>query len=105
MIACYYSQGKQLASGVIGLFTCQSHYNDSVINTTPCARLLLRHSLDQRIPTRTCEWQVIFTLPAALHLHSQSPDRVQLHFLHSPDPTPDTHPITQSNAPVSHTIH
>src|SRR4029434_2698511 len=51
MLACYYSQGKQLASGVIGLLNCQSHYNVSVINTTPCARLLLRHPLDQRIPT------------------------------------------------------
>ena len=55
MLACYYSQGKQLASGVIGLLNCQSHYNVSGINTTPCARLLLRHPLDQRIPTRTCE--------------------------------------------------
>src|SRR4029434_6247949 len=51
MLACYYSQGKQLASGVIGLLTCQSHYNVSVINTTPCARLLLPQLLDQRIAT------------------------------------------------------
>src|SRR4029434_2831795 len=55
MLACYYPQGKQLASGVIGLLTCQSHYNVSVINTTPCARLFLRHLLDQRILTCTCE--------------------------------------------------
>src|SRR4029434_10565389 len=55
MLACYYSQGKQLASGVIGLLTCPSHYNVSGINTNPRARLLLRHSLTQRIPTRTCE--------------------------------------------------
>ena len=58
MLACYCLQGKQLASGVIGLLTCQSHYNVSGINTTPCARLLFRHPLDQRIPTHTCEWQV-----------------------------------------------
>ena len=44
------------ASGVIGLLTCQSHCNVSVINTTPCARLLLRHPLDQRIATLTSEW-------------------------------------------------
>src|SRR4029434_3891163 len=55
MLACYYSQGKQLASGVIGSLTCESHYNVSVINTTPCARLLLCHPLDQRIPTQTCD--------------------------------------------------
>src|SRR4029434_4831730 len=55
MLACYYSQGKQLASGVIGLLTCQSHHNVSVINTTPCARLLLCHPLDQRIPTQRCK--------------------------------------------------
>src|SRR4029434_6265242 len=56
MLACYYSQGKQLASGVIGLLTRQSNYNVSVINTTPCARLLLPHPLDQRIATLTSEW-------------------------------------------------
>ena len=55
MLACYYPQGKQLASGVIGLLTCQSHYNVCIINTTPCARLLLRHPLDQRIATLTSE--------------------------------------------------
>ena len=55
MLACYCLQGKQLASGVIGLLTCQSHYNVSVINTTPCARLLLHHLLDQRIVTDTSE--------------------------------------------------
>src|SRR4029434_9140527 len=55
MLACYYPQGKQLASGVIALLTCQSHYNVSVINTTPCARLLLCHPLDQRIATVTSE--------------------------------------------------
>src|SRR4029434_10648639 len=58
MLACYYLQGKQLASGVIGLLTCQSHYNVSGINTTPCARLLLRHPLAQRIPTEPCERSV-----------------------------------------------
>src|SRR4029434_6856046 len=52
MLACYYLQGKQLASGVIGLLTCQSHYNVSGINRTPPARLLLRHPLDQRILKR-----------------------------------------------------
>src|SRR4029434_2688525 len=26
MFACYYPQGKQLASSAIGLLTCQSHY-------------------------------------------------------------------------------
>src|SRR4029434_1942888 len=58
MLTCYYSQGKQLASGVIGLLTCQSHYNVSGINTTPCARLLLRHPLDQHMLTRTCAWSL-----------------------------------------------
>src|SRR4029434_8259289 len=58
MLACYYLQGKQLASGVIGLLTCQSHYNVSGINRTPRARLLLRHPLDQRILTRRCERSV-----------------------------------------------
>src|SRR4029434_4684265 len=62
MLACYCLQGKHLASGVIGLLTCQSHYNVSVINTTPCARLLLCHPLDQRIPTQTCEWALTHTL-------------------------------------------
>ena len=55
MLACYCLQGKQLASGVIGLLTCQSHYNVSGINRTPCARLLLRHPLAQHIPTEACE--------------------------------------------------
>src|SRR4029434_7183166 len=87
MLACYYPQGTQLASGVIGLLTCQSHYNVSVIKTTPCARLLLRHHLDQRIPTHTCESYVnpapatpplFFTLnshtsaTAVSHLHTPS---------------------------------
>src|SRR4029434_1355296 len=58
MLACYYLQGKQLASGVIGLLTCQSHYNVYGINRTPRARLLLRHPLDQRILTRTCACSV-----------------------------------------------
>src|SRR4029434_10842849 len=58
MLACYYSQGKQLASGVIVFLTCQSHYNVSGNNTTPCARLLLHHPLDQRILTQPCEWCV-----------------------------------------------
>src|SRR4029434_9712204 len=57
MLACYCLQGKQLASGVIGLLTCQSHYNVSGINRTPCARLL-RHPLAQRIPTEACECSV-----------------------------------------------
>src|SRR4029434_11194705 len=55
MLACYYPQGKQLPGGMIGLLTCQSHYNVSVINTTPCAIHLLCHPLNQRIPTQTCE--------------------------------------------------
>src|SRR4029434_307652 len=55
MLACYCLQGKQLASGVIGLLTCQSHYNVSGINRTPRASLLLRHPLAQRIPTCRCE--------------------------------------------------
>ena len=58
MLACYCLEGKQLASGVIGLLTCQSHYNVSGINRTPCARLLLRHTLAQRIPTEACEFSV-----------------------------------------------
>src|SRR4029434_2664342 len=58
MLACYCLQGKQLASGMIGLLTCQSHYNVSGINRTPCARLLLRHPLAQRIPTEACECSV-----------------------------------------------
>src|SRR4029434_5429869 len=58
MLACYCLQGKQLASGVIGLLICQSHCNVSGINTTPCTRLLLRHPLDQRIPTEPCECSV-----------------------------------------------
>src|SRR4029434_1966630 len=46
MLACYYPQGKQLASGVIALLTCQSHYNVSVINTTPCIQCTYRtHNL------------------------------------------------------------
>src|SRR4029434_8130429 len=46
MLACYYPQGQQLASGVIGLLTCQSHYNTSVINTTPCIQCTYRtHNL------------------------------------------------------------
>src|SRR4029434_3123698 len=77
MLACYCLQGKQLASGVIGLLTCQSHDNVSGINRTPSARLLLRHPLAQRIPTCTsecsathtpsCRSSVSFTVPAALH--------------------------------------
>src|SRR4029434_6002813 len=69
MLACYYSQGKQLTSGVIGLLTCQSHCNVSVINTTPCARLLLRHPLDQRIARSplTC---TAFTLTCFLITHT-----------------------------------
>ena len=67
MLACFYPQGKQLASSVIGLLTCESHYNVSVINTTPCARLLLRHLLEQRIPTQSCEYAVTRTRPAAHH--------------------------------------
>src|SRR4029434_8293562 len=63
MLACYCLQGKQLASGVIGFLTCQSHYNVSGINRTPRARLLLRHPLAQRIPTEACECSV--TLPGA----------------------------------------
>src|SRR4029434_7267955 len=63
MLACYCLQGKQLTSGVIGLLTCQSHYNVSGIHSTPCARLLLRHPLAQRIPTEACECSV--TLPGA----------------------------------------
>src|SRR4029434_7096321 len=70
MLACYYLQGKQLASGVIGLLTCQSHYNVSGINRTPHARLLLRHPLDQRIPTEPSECSVTLTLPAARHFMS-----------------------------------
>ena len=62
MLACYCLQGKQLASGVIGLLTCQSHYNVSGINRTPCARLLLRHPLAQRIPTEACECSVTLLL-------------------------------------------
>src|SRR4029434_10930158 len=58
MLACYCLQGKQLASGVIGLLTCQSHDNVSGINRTPSARLLLRHPLVQRIPTCTSECSV-----------------------------------------------
>src|SRR4029434_9362540 len=85
MLACYYSQDKQLASGVIGLLTCQSHYNVSGINRTPCARLLLRHPLDQRIPT--CEWQV--PLPAARFIS----------LVHSPSCTAFTFP----NHTITHT--
>src|SRR4029434_11161808 len=58
MLACYCLQGKQLASGVIDRSTNQSHYNVCGINTTPCARLLLRHPLAQRIPTEPCECSV-----------------------------------------------
>ena len=35
MLACYCLQGKQLASGVIGLLTCQSHYNVSGYKQNP----------------------------------------------------------------------
>src|SRR4029434_5310059 len=62
MLACYCLQGKQLASGVIGLLTCQSHYNVSGINRTRRARLLLRHPLAQRIPTCTSECSVSVVL-------------------------------------------
>src|SRR4029434_10286294 len=62
MLACYCLQGKQLASGMIGLLTCQSHYNVSGINRTPCARLLLRHPLAQRIPTEARECSVSLSL-------------------------------------------
>src|SRR4029434_2321475 len=92
MLACYNSQGKQLASGVIGLLTCQSHYNVSVINTTPCARLLLHHPLAQRIPTDACECSVTqtprckssasLTVPAALHSHL-SKSHNHTHLIHS----------------------
>src|SRR4029434_9518395 len=64
MLACYCLQGKQLASGVIGLLTCQSHYNVSGINRTPCARLLLRHPLAQHIPTDVCECSVSVSQPS-----------------------------------------
>src|SRR4029434_6510022 len=68
MLACYYSQGKQLASGVIGLLNCQSHYNVSGITRTPCARLLLRHPLAQRIPTEACQCSVIVLISFSCHL-------------------------------------
>ena len=38
------------------MLTCQTHV--SGINRNPCARLLLRHPLDQRILTRRCERSV-----------------------------------------------
>src|SRR4029434_6835153 len=71
MLACYCLQGKQRASGVIGLLTCQSHYNVSGINRTPCARLLLRHPLAQRIPTEACECSVTHTQAHTL-THTQT---------------------------------
>src|SRR4029434_2520485 len=70
MLACYCLQGKQLA---IGLLTCQSHYNVSGINRTPCARLLLRYPLAQRIPTEMCECSVnVVESPGQVHLIWQS---------------------------------
>src|SRR4029434_5099247 len=96
MLACYYSQGKQLASGVIGLLTCQSHCNVSGINRTPCASLPLRHPLAQRIPTEACECSVTGVLiihtcilthlhRVCTHLVPNHPHLSQpLHIPHSP---------------------
>ena len=53
MLACYYPQGKQLASGVIGLLTCQSHYKRLRYQHNPMHQT--RHPLDQCIATQKCE--------------------------------------------------
>src|SRR4029434_3825342 len=109
MLACYCLQGKQLASGVIGLLTCHSHYNVSVINTTPCARLLSRHLLEQRIPTQPCEWQPTHTPAGLMHrqylTHTHMPDTDTLFHLNLPDQTMRLFPLRHCHSPRGRTHH
>src|SRR4029434_10363894 len=92
MLACYYSQGKQLASGVIDRSTNQSHYNVSVIHTTPCATLFLCHLWDQRILTRTCARPVsLLSFQILPLLHTSSNQLIPLTWYSPPISSPAAH--------------